>query len=81
VNKRQLHGFSDRNNQYFLDYRTSPILLRMPEFGMSNLEKEFDPLIVGRRIRELRSKQGMNLEVLARAIERAPSQLKHLVCH
>ena len=47
----------------------------MPELIMSNLEKEFDPLIVGRRIRELRTKQGMNLEVLARAIERAPSQV------
>ena len=42
---------------------------------MSTVEKEFDPLIVGRRIRELRTKQGMNLEVLARAIERAPSQV------
>jgi len=47
----------------------------MPELIMSDLEKEFDPLIVGRRIRELRTKQGMNLEVLARAIERAPSQV------
>ena len=47
----------------------------MQEFSMSTVEKEFDPLIVGRRIRELRSKQGMNLEVLARAIERAPSQV------
>ena len=47
----------------------------MPELSMSTVEKEFDPLIVGRRIRELRSKQGMNLEVLARAIERAPSQV------
>ena len=42
---------------------------------MSILEEQFDPLIVGRRIRELRTKQGMNLEVLARAIERAPSQV------
>jgi transcriptional regulator with XRE-family HTH domain len=42
---------------------------------MSTLESEFDPLIVGRKIRELRTKQGMNLEVLARAIERAPSQV------
>ena len=47
----------------------------MQEFSMTTVEKEFDPLIVGRRIRELRSKQGMNLEVLARAIERAPSQV------
>ena len=47
----------------------------MPQLNMSDLEKEFDPLIVGRRIRELRTKQGMNLEVLARAIERAPSQI------
>ncbi len=42
---------------------------------MSTLEEEFDPLVVGRRIRELRTKKGMNLEVLARAIERAPSQV------
>ena len=42
---------------------------------MSILEDEFDPLIVGRRIRELRTKQGMNLELLARAIQRAPSQV------
>jgi len=42
---------------------------------MSTLEEQFDPLIVGRKIRELRTKQGMNLEVLARAIERAPSQV------
>ena len=42
---------------------------------MSNLEEQFDPLIVGRRIRELRTKQAMNLDVLARAIERAPSQV------
>ena len=42
---------------------------------MSALEEQFDQLIVGRRIRELRTKQGMNLEVLARAIERAPSQV------
>ena len=42
---------------------------------MSILEEQFDPLIVGRKIRELRTKQGMNLEVLARAIERAPSQV------
>jgi transcriptional regulator with XRE-family HTH domain len=42
---------------------------------MSTVEQEFDPLIVGRKIRELRGKQGMNLEVLARAIERAPSQV------
>ena len=42
---------------------------------MSIVESEFDPLVVGRRIRELRTKQGMNLEVLARAIERAPSQV------
>ena len=47
----------------------------MQEFSMSTLESEFDPLVVGRRIRELRTKQGMNLEVLARAIERAPSQV------
>jgi predicted transcriptional regulator/DNA-binding XRE family transcriptional regulator len=70
-----LHGFSDRNKPIFLQNRTSPILLWVPELIMSNLEKEFDPLIVGRRIRELRTKQGMNLEVLARAIERAPSQV------
>jgi XRE family transcriptional regulator, fatty acid utilization regulator len=42
---------------------------------MSISEEEFDPLVVGRRIRELRTKKGMNLEVLARAIERAPSQV------
>ena len=47
----------------------------MPQLNMSDLEKEFDPLVVGRRIRELRTKQGMTLEVLARAIERAPSQI------
>ena len=70
-----MHGFSDRNNPIFLQNRTSPILLRVQELNMSNLEKEFDPLIVGRRIRELRTKQGMNLEILARAIERAPSQV------
>ena len=70
-----MHGFSRRNKPIFLQNRTSPILLRMQELIMSNLEKEFDPLIVGRRIRELRTKQGMNLEVLARAIERAPSQI------
>lgn len=72
---KELHSFPDRNNPIFLQNRTSPILLQMPHFNMSNLEKEFDPLIVGRRIRELRTKQGMNLEVLARAIERAPSQI------
>ena len=42
---------------------------------MSTPEDDFDPLIVGRRIRELRTKQGMNLQVLAQAIERAPSQV------
>ena len=47
----------------------------MQDFGMGNLENEFDPLVVGRKIRELRTAQGMNLEVLARAIERAPSQV------
>jgi transcriptional regulator with XRE-family HTH domain len=72
---KELHSFPDRNNPIFLFCRTSPILLQMPELIMSNLEKEFDPLVVGRRIRELRTKQGMNLEVLARAIERAPSQV------
>jgi predicted transcriptional regulator/DNA-binding XRE family transcriptional regulator len=47
----------------------------MQELIMSDLEKEFDPLVVGRHIRDLRTKQGMNLDVLARAIERAPSQV------
>ena len=47
----------------------------MQELIMSIVESEFDPLVVGRRIRELRTKQGINLEVLARAIERAPSQV------
>ena len=47
----------------------------MQEFLMGNLEKEIDALIVGRRIRELRTKQAMTLELLARAIERAPSQV------
>jgi predicted transcriptional regulator/DNA-binding XRE family transcriptional regulator len=70
-----LHGFSDRINPIFLFSRTSVILLRMRALIMSTLEEQFDPLIVGRKIRELRTKQGMNLEVLARAIERAPSQV------
>ena len=47
----------------------------MQEFLMGNLEKEIDALIVWRRIRELRTKQAMTLELLARAIERAPSQV------
>jgi DNA-binding XRE family transcriptional regulator len=70
-----LHGFSSRKNLIFLFSRTSVILLHMGVFIMSTLEEQFDPLIVGRKIRELRTKQGMNLEVLARAIERAPSQV------
>lgn len=42
---------------------------------METTETDFDPLVVGRKIRELRTKQAMTLEVLARAIERAPSQV------
>ncbi|MFC4242110.1 helix-turn-helix domain-containing protein [Gryllotalpicola reticulitermitis] len=34
-----------------------------------------DPLIIGRRIRQLRAERGLTLETLAAAIDRAPSQL------
>ncbi len=37
-----------------------------------------DPLIVGRKIRELRVERGITLEVLARSIDRAPSQVSAL---
>jgi predicted transcriptional regulator/DNA-binding XRE family transcriptional regulator len=36
---------------------------------------EADALTIGRRIRQLRTKQGLTLEALAEAVERAPSQL------
>ena len=38
-------------------------------------DEEVDPLTLGRRIRQLRTKRGMTLDQLAVAVERAPSQL------
>src|SRR5690606_11929622 len=38
-------------------------------------ETETDALTLGRRVRELRKRQGMTLEQLATAINRAPSQV------
>lgn len=42
---------------------------------MPTQEQTTDPLIVGRKIRDLRTQKGMTLDVLARAIDRAPSQM------
>ena len=42
---------------------------------MEKAQQGIDALTLGRKIRELRIKAGMTLDVLARAIERAPSQL------
>ncbi|WP_298865770.1 helix-turn-helix transcriptional regulator [uncultured Microbacterium sp.] len=41
----------------------------------TDVEEESDALIIGRRIRQLRTAQGMTLEELASRIGRAPSQL------
>lgn len=45
---------------------------------MNQTEMNFDALVVGRKIRDLRIAKGMTLEVLARAIDRAPSQLSSI---
>ena len=37
-----------------------------------------DPLTIGRRVRHLRTERGMTLEALARAVDRAPSQVSVL---
>ena len=38
-------------------------------------DEEMDTLTIGRRIRQLRTAQGMTLDALASAVDRAPSQL------
>ncbi|MFE1664314.1 helix-turn-helix domain-containing protein [Microbacterium sp. P02] len=38
-------------------------------------DEEVDPLLIGRRIRQLRTERGMTLEDLATAVDRVPSQL------
>ena len=38
-------------------------------------DDDFDPLLIGRRIRARRQERGMSLAELAAAVQRAPSQL------
>ncbi|ROS76892.1 XRE family transcriptional regulator [Cellulomonas sp. PhB143] len=51
---------------------------RTPGLGRIPLDDEPDALVIGRRIRHLRTRRGMTLEALATAIDRAPSQVSTL---
>ncbi|WP_100421505.1 XRE family transcriptional regulator [Sediminihabitans luteus] len=57
---------------------TTPRAGRTPEPPRIPLDDEPDALVVGRRIRHLRTRRGMTLEDLGAAIDRAPSQVSML---